>query len=100
MIHGFGGSFIKWNKPRDRMNTEYRVMRVDLPGFGLSDLPEPEGPKTDYVQQTCLSADRAAGTYRVTRCNRATVGIFFADPHPLAVRLRAAWQDLCRLAVL
>jgi pimeloyl-ACP methyl ester carboxylesterase len=51
MIHGFGGSFINWNKLRDKMNTEYRVIRVDLPGFGLSDLPEPEGSKTDYVQQ-------------------------------------------------
>ena len=51
MVHGFGGSFINWNKLRDRMNTKYRVIRVDLPGFGLSDLPEPDGAKTDYIQQ-------------------------------------------------
>ena len=51
MIHGFGGSFLNWNKLDARMNSEYRVIRVDLPGFGLSDLPEPDGAKTDFVQQ-------------------------------------------------
>ena len=51
MIHGFGGSFLNWNKLDTQMNSEYRVIRVDLPGFGLSDLPRPDGDKTDYVQQ-------------------------------------------------
>jgi len=51
MIHGFGGSFLNWNKLRDRTKDDYRVIRVDLPGFGLSDLPEPEGAKTDFVRQ-------------------------------------------------
>jgi pimeloyl-ACP methyl ester carboxylesterase len=51
MIHGFGGSFLNWNKLDARMKGEYRVIRVDLPGFGLSDLPEPDGVKTDFVKQ-------------------------------------------------
>jgi pimeloyl-ACP methyl ester carboxylesterase len=51
MIHGFGGSFLNWNKLDERMNKDYRVIRVDLPGFGLSDLPEPEGAATDHVHQ-------------------------------------------------
>jgi len=51
MIHGFGGSFLNWNKLRDRMNTDCRVIRVDLPGFGLSDLPEPDGAGTNFTQQ-------------------------------------------------
>ncbi len=51
MIHGFGGSFLNWNKLRDKMTADYRIIRVDLPGFGLSDLPEPNGAATDYVQQ-------------------------------------------------
>jgi pimeloyl-ACP methyl ester carboxylesterase len=51
MIHGFGGSFLNWNKLDARMNSEYRVIRVDLPGFGLSDLPEPNGAMTNFVQQ-------------------------------------------------
>ena len=51
MIHGFGGSFLNWNKIRPLMNKDYRVIRIDLPGFGLSDLPAPDGAATDYVQQ-------------------------------------------------
>ena len=51
MIHGLGGSFLNWNKLRDRMKDDYRVIRIDLPGFGLSDLPQPEGDKTNYIQQ-------------------------------------------------
>jgi pimeloyl-ACP methyl ester carboxylesterase len=51
MMHGFGGSFLNWNKLDTRMNKDYRVIRIDLPGFGLSDLPQPEGAKTDFVQQ-------------------------------------------------
>lgn len=51
MIHGFGGSFLNWNKLRDETKDDYRVIRLDLPGFGLSDLPEPDGEKTDFVQQ-------------------------------------------------
>lgn len=51
MIHGLGGSFLNWNKLRDRMKDDYRVIRIDLPGFGLSDLPQPEGDRTDYIKQ-------------------------------------------------
>jgi pimeloyl-ACP methyl ester carboxylesterase len=51
MLHGLGGSFLNWNKLRDRMKDQYRVIRIDLPGFGLSDLPQPDGDKTNYVQQ-------------------------------------------------
>ncbi|MDL5410424.1 alpha/beta fold hydrolase, partial [Escherichia coli] len=46
-----GGSFLNWNKLRDRMKDDYRVIRIDLPGFGLSDLPQPEGDRTDYIKQ-------------------------------------------------
>lgn len=51
MIHGFGGSFLNWNKILPLMNRDYRIIRVDLPGFGLSDMPEPNGAATDYIQQ-------------------------------------------------
>lgn len=51
MIHGFGGSFRNWNKLNDLMKENHRVIRVDLPGFGMSDLPEPDGANTDFVQE-------------------------------------------------
>lgn len=40
MIHGFGGNFTNFDSLSDILDDQYRVVRVDLPGFGLSDLPE------------------------------------------------------------
>ncbi len=40
MIHGFGGNFTNFDSLAAIMKNDYRVVRVDLPGFGLSDLPE------------------------------------------------------------
>ena len=51
MIHGFGGSFMNWNKLQDRTKDDYRVIRLDLPGFGLSELPQPHNDSTDFVKQ-------------------------------------------------
>jgi pimeloyl-ACP methyl ester carboxylesterase len=39
MIHGYGGSFRNFADLAEIMKTDYRVIRVDLPGFGLSDAP-------------------------------------------------------------
>lgn len=39
LIHGFGGSFRNFQKLNDSLKNEYRVIRVDLPGFGMSDQP-------------------------------------------------------------
>lgn len=40
MIHGFGGNFTNFDTLASILKANYRVIRVDLPGFGLSDLPE------------------------------------------------------------
>lgn len=40
MIHGFGGSHYNFEKLSTLMKDKYRVIRVDLPGFGLSDFPK------------------------------------------------------------
>ena len=42
MIHGFGGSHYNFQKLSELMKDKYRVIRVDLPGFGLSDFPKDE----------------------------------------------------------
>src|SRR4051812_15585136 len=39
MIHGFGGSYTNFNQLTALMKNDYRVIRIDLPGFGLSDFP-------------------------------------------------------------
>lgn len=39
MVHGFGGSNRDFLPLDSLLNDRYRVIRVDLPGFGLSDFP-------------------------------------------------------------
>jgi pimeloyl-ACP methyl ester carboxylesterase len=42
MLHGIGRSLEDWAPQHERLAGEYRVISVDMPGFGLSDrLPEP-----------------------------------------------------------
>ncbi len=49
MIHGFGGSTQNFSKIAAALKGSFRVIRVDIPGFGLSDLPAmAENPH--YVQ--------------------------------------------------
>ena len=48
MIHGFGGSFMNFAKMAANLKGQYRIIRIDLPGFGLSDLPD-MGKKPDYI---------------------------------------------------
>jgi pimeloyl-ACP methyl ester carboxylesterase len=36
MLHGFGGSLHNWNEWVARLSGTYRIIRIDLPGFGLS----------------------------------------------------------------
>lgn len=40
MIHGYGGSFRNYSHLAEEMKDDFRVIRVDLPGFGLSDAPQ------------------------------------------------------------
>lgn len=46
MIHGFGGSHRDFHALDSLMSHRYRVIRVDMPGFGLSDYPFAYGGKT------------------------------------------------------
>lgn len=46
MIHGFGGSNRDFQQLDSLINHRYRVIRVDMPGFGLSDYPFAYGEKT------------------------------------------------------
>jgi pimeloyl-ACP methyl ester carboxylesterase len=51
MIHGFGGSNRDFYILDSLMNKDYRVIRVDLPGFGLSDFPKQTGQDVDYTKE-------------------------------------------------
>ena len=49
MIHGFGGSNWDFKILDSLLNDKYRIIRIDLPGFGLSDFPE-SGYKEDFLK--------------------------------------------------
>lgn len=49
MVHGFGGSLHNFDDVSSILGKHYRVIRVDLPGFGLSALPIPSQPGADYI---------------------------------------------------
>lgn len=50
MIHGFGGSNYDFKTLDSLINNQYKVIRVDLPGFGLSDFPKTTEAKPDYIK--------------------------------------------------
>lgn len=50
MIHGFGGSNWDFYTLDSLLNNQYRVIRVDLPGFGLSDFPEQNTDNPDFLK--------------------------------------------------
>ena len=39
-LHGYGESLLTWRYLLDRVPPHFRVLAIDLPGFGLSDKPD------------------------------------------------------------
>lgn len=50
MIHGLGGSFHNFEEMKNEMKDQYRVIRVDLPGMGLSDFNH-IGDDTNFLEE-------------------------------------------------
>lgn len=50
MIHGYGGSHRNFGKIAAILKNDFRVIRVDLPGFGLSDFPQIDEQNTDLIK--------------------------------------------------
>jgi len=48
MIHGYGGSARNFEKLAVALKDSFRIIRVDVPGFGLSDMPK-MGENPDYL---------------------------------------------------
>ena len=40
LLHGLGGSIESWTNNVSSLSTKFRVIALDLPGFGLSDKPK------------------------------------------------------------
>lgn len=55
MLHGFGASLHTWEDWAQALSAEYRVIRFDLPGFGLTGA-DPTGDYTDARAEAVLAA--------------------------------------------
>ena len=59
LLHGFGASLQTWDAWATRLETDFRVIRLDLPGFGLTGpdtVTRPEGDYTDARAMVVLAA--------------------------------------------
>jgi pimeloyl-ACP methyl ester carboxylesterase len=54
MLHGFGASLDTWEPWASALSTRYRVIRFDLPGFGLTGA-DPTGDYTDAREMKILA---------------------------------------------
>jgi pimeloyl-ACP methyl ester carboxylesterase len=52
-LHGYGESLLGWRLVLDQFIPRFKVLAVDLPGFGLSD--KPDGPYTAQFMESVLS---------------------------------------------
>lgn len=48
LVHGFGGSAVNWKKNIGPLSEKYRVIALDLPSFGKSEMPEIEWDEISY----------------------------------------------------
>jgi pimeloyl-ACP methyl ester carboxylesterase len=55
LLHGFGSSLETWEPWAEKLAVKYRVIRFDLPGFGLTG-PDPAGDYTDARTVNILAA--------------------------------------------
>jgi pimeloyl-ACP methyl ester carboxylesterase len=53
LLHGFGASLDTWEPWAQALSAHYRVVRFDLPGFGLTG-PDPKGDYTDAREMKIL----------------------------------------------
>ena len=50
MIHGLGGSFYNFQAITEQLKNSFRIIRLDIPGMGLSDFNQ-SGNGSDYYQE-------------------------------------------------
>lgn len=88
MLHGFGASLHTWQPWAEALQQHYRVIRVDLPGSGLSP-PDPSGVYTDArTEQILLALLDQLGLAQVTLVGHSIGGRIawgLAARHPARV---------------
>lgn len=87
-LHGFGSSLHTWDDVAARLERDFRVIRLDLPGFGLTG-PDPSGDYSDTragaVLAALLDALGVARAHVVGSSMGGRIAWRFAAEHPARV---------------
>lgn len=93
LLHGFGSSLQTWDVWAAKLETDYRVIRLDLPGFGLTG----PSPLHDYSEQN----DLATLTHFVDKLEMSSLSIVgHSMGGKMAWSLAAAQPDRVKALVL
>lgn len=65
LIHGIGRSLKDWDEQHELLSTGHRVVSVDLPGFGGSEVP-PEGMRLEHLAARVAGLVETLGSHRCT----------------------------------
>ena len=84
-IHGFGASLHTWEEWSKELNTDYRVIRFDLPGFGLSG-PDQKGDysddRTNQLLLEMINQLKLKKIYLVGNSIGGRIAWYFTAKHP------------------
>jgi pimeloyl-ACP methyl ester carboxylesterase len=84
-IHGFGASLHTWEEWSKDLNKDYRVICLDLPGFGLSG-PDQKGDysddRTNQILLGMLDQLKVAKIYMVGNSIGGRIAWYFTAKHP------------------
>ncbi len=93
MVHGSQSSLHTWDVIVDMLKTEYRIIRYDIPGFGLS------GPAVKPGEDTISPEDLAAELLEILGVEKVTA-IGTSSGGTLATFLAAEYPDLVERLIL
>jgi pimeloyl-ACP methyl ester carboxylesterase len=85
LLHDEGSSLHTWNQWLDSLSLKYKVISVDMPGFGLTG-PNPRGSYSTFMYASFL--EHFTDTLQLQRFTLAGVGLgaqiawFYASEHP------------------
>lgn len=88
MVHGSESSLRTWDVIAERLKDRYRIVRYDLPGFGLSDGPSDADMAALDPMDVPLALARKLGIERMTFVgvsSGGTMGMYLAAEHPALI---------------
>ena len=74
LVHGFSASLHTWQAWKDNLETDYRVITLDLPGHGLSRADDPKQANIDRFVSVVHEVTQSLGVTRFTLAGNSMGG--------------------------